>query len=224
MFFLVQTYVYVTFYSYAFIYFHPWSYILNAQTSRRKSAEFFGITVYAFYMFFWLRYPLFEYILITCLICSRASYSPSSYGKKIHWGRGWLMQEFNFYYQLSVFVFSTISVFEQLGRSCLSDVLELLDSCEPFDFFEFTFPFSDTLLLLMQEHFDKHLAFCAASFYKKLTSFLKEQIWVSTFSNQPLYRSVSFSSYNLLYWWCASSSNYYKFCRAIYKSKWKKYT
>lgn len=119
MFFLVQTYVYVTFCSYAFIYFHPWSYILNAQTSSRKSAAFFGITVYAFCMFFWLRYHLFEYILITCLICSRASFSPSSYGKKIHWGRGWLMQEFSFYYLLSILVFSTIS----LSLSKLEDLV-----------------------------------------------------------------------------------------------------
>ena len=33
--------------------------------------------------------PLFEQILITCLKCSRASFSPSSYSEKMRWERGW---------------------------------------------------------------------------------------------------------------------------------------
>ena len=34
-------------------------------------------------------YPLFGQILITCVKCSRPSFSPSSYNKKMRWGRGW---------------------------------------------------------------------------------------------------------------------------------------
>ena len=54
---LIQTYAYIAFCSYAFIDFHPWSYILNGQTSRRKSTDIFSIIVHVFCIFFLKNMP-----------------------------------------------------------------------------------------------------------------------------------------------------------------------
>ena len=64
--------------------FYPWPYTLNIQTCSCKS-----IAVHIFCNLFWKICPLFGQILITCLKCSRASFLPSSYNEKMHWGQGW---------------------------------------------------------------------------------------------------------------------------------------
>ena len=70
------------------------------------------------------------------------------------------MEEFSVYHQLRIFVFSSICLpVENLKDFISLDLLEPLDLCEPLDSFEFTLPLS--LLLLMHEYFDEHLAFCA---------------------------------------------------------------
>ena len=85
------------------------------------------------------------------------------------------------------------------------DALELLDSCESFDFFEFMLPLSDTLLLLLDEHFDD-LTLWAASLSQQCTFLLKEHTWVSTSSNQLSSLPLSSSPNNWLYSWCASNN------------------
>ena len=68
--------------------FYPWPYILSLQTCSRKSS-IFSIAVHGFRNLFWKICPLFGKILITCLKCSRTSFSRSCYSKKMHWGQGW---------------------------------------------------------------------------------------------------------------------------------------
>ena len=46
------------------------------------------MAVHVFRNLFWKISYLFSQILITCLYCSRASFSPSSYSKKMHLERG----------------------------------------------------------------------------------------------------------------------------------------
>ena len=48
----------------------------------------FSIAVHVFRNLFLKICPLFGQILIACLKCLRASFSPSSYSKKMRWGRG----------------------------------------------------------------------------------------------------------------------------------------
>ena len=56
---------------------------------RLWTADPFSNAVHIFRNLFWKICPLFGKILITCLKCSRASFSPSSYSEKMRWGRGW---------------------------------------------------------------------------------------------------------------------------------------
>ena len=49
----------------------------------------FHYAVHVFSNLFLKICPLFGQILITCLKCSRASFSLSSYSEKMHWGGGW---------------------------------------------------------------------------------------------------------------------------------------
>ena len=88
---LLQTCAYIGFCSYIFLFvcFYPWPYILNVQTSSRKIVDIFSIAVHVLGNLFWKICPLFGQILITCLKCSRASFSTSSYNEKICWGRDW---------------------------------------------------------------------------------------------------------------------------------------
>ena len=65
--------------------FYPRTYILNVKTSTCKSVNIFSIAVHVFCNMFWKICPLFRQILITCLKCSRASFSPFSYSKKMRW-------------------------------------------------------------------------------------------------------------------------------------------
>ena len=46
------------------------------------------MVVHVFRNLFWKICPLFGQILITCLKCSRLSFSPSSYSEKKRWSRG----------------------------------------------------------------------------------------------------------------------------------------
>ena len=55
----------------------------------REPVDVFSITAHIFLNLFIKICPLFEQIFITCLKCSRASFSLSSCSKKMHWGRGW---------------------------------------------------------------------------------------------------------------------------------------
>ena len=54
-----------------------------------ESADVFSIASHVFRNLFLKMCPLFGQIWITCLKCSRASFSPSSYSEKMRWGRGW---------------------------------------------------------------------------------------------------------------------------------------
>ena len=74
----------------------------------------------------------------------------------------------------ATFIFSSVSLsFDDLDDFVSLDVLELLDSCEYLDFFEFTLPLPDTLLLVLDEHFDD-LTLWAASLCQQCTFLLKE--------------------------------------------------
>ena len=68
--------------------FYPWPECLNVLTSCCDSADIFINAVHVFRNLFWRICRLFEQILITCLKCSRASFSSSSYSEKMRWGRG----------------------------------------------------------------------------------------------------------------------------------------
>ena len=63
--------------------------LLNVLTKCRGSVNNCSTIVRVFRNLFWKIWPLFGQILITCLKCSRASFSPSFYSEKMHWGRGW---------------------------------------------------------------------------------------------------------------------------------------
>ena len=65
-------------------------------------------------------------------------------------------------------------------------------------------PFSDTLLLLLHEHFDD-LTPWAASLSQQCTFLLKEHTWVSTSNKSSSLLLSSFPS-NWLYSWCASNN------------------
>ena len=69
----------------------------------------------------------------------------------------------------------------------------------------FMLPLSDTLLLLLDEHFDD-LALWAASLSQQCPFILKEHTWVSASSNQSSSLSLSSSPNNWLYSWCASNN------------------
>ena len=47
------------------------------------------IPVHVFRNLFWKICHLFRQILIACLKCPRASFSPFSYSENMRWGRGW---------------------------------------------------------------------------------------------------------------------------------------
>ena len=66
-------------------------------------------------------------------------------------------------------------------------------------------PLSDTLLLLLDEHFDD-LTLWAASLSQQCTFLSKEHTWVSTSSNQSSSLPLSSSPNNWLYSWCASNN------------------
>ena len=63
---------------------------LHSKTTNRKfdCSYIFSIAVHVFRNLFLKICPLFGQILIACLKCSRASFSPSSHSEKMHWGRG----------------------------------------------------------------------------------------------------------------------------------------
>ena len=63
-------------------------YILNIKIYRLEGADFFSIAVHVFRNLFLKMYALFGQILITCLKCSRTSFSPSSYSGNMHWRWG----------------------------------------------------------------------------------------------------------------------------------------
>ena len=62
-------------------------------TSGHTPADVFSIVVQIFRRLFWKICPLFGQILIKCLKCSRALFSPSSCSEKMRWGRGWESME-----------------------------------------------------------------------------------------------------------------------------------
>ena len=64
------------------------SYILSIKIYRLEGADFFSIAVHVFRNLFLKICPLFGQTLITCLKCSRASFSPSSCSGKMHWRWG----------------------------------------------------------------------------------------------------------------------------------------
>ena len=68
--------------------FYLWPYILYVKLFSRESADAFNITAHVFYSLFLRICPLFGQTLITCVKCSRASFSHSSCSEKMHWGRG----------------------------------------------------------------------------------------------------------------------------------------
>ena len=55
----------------------------------RDPVDVFSIAAHVFPNLFIKIWPLFGQILITCLKCSRASFSISSCSEKMHWGGGW---------------------------------------------------------------------------------------------------------------------------------------
>ena len=77
-----------SFCSYVFLFL---SLALHSKTINLKlrPAYIFSIAGHVFRNLFLKMCPLFGQILITCLKCSRASFSPSSYSEKMRWGRGW---------------------------------------------------------------------------------------------------------------------------------------
>ena len=72
--------------------FYPWPYILNVSLFSSNVLDIFSITVHVFRNLFWKICRLFGQILITCLKCSRAPFSLSSYNEQMRCGRGcrWL--------------------------------------------------------------------------------------------------------------------------------------
>ena len=68
----------------------PWPYLLNIQTFSSEWLDVFSIAAQVFSILLLKICPLFGQILITCLKCSRASFSLASYSDKMHWGRGWV--------------------------------------------------------------------------------------------------------------------------------------
>ena len=176
---LIQTYAYIAFCSYAFIDFHPWSYILNVQTSRRKSTDIFSIIVHVFCTFFLKNMPSIWANFNHVFEVFQVSIAKRCAGMRLADGgiqRLSSTPHFCLFFCLPV---------ENLKDFISLDLLEPLDLCEPLDSFEFTLPLS--LLLLMHEYFDEHLAFCAIFLSQKWTFFLKEQTWEPTFSNQSSY-------------------------------------
>ena len=67
--------------------FYPLSYTLNVLISSRKTADVFSIATHVLCDLFLKICPLFGKILITCLKCSRVSFSLFSYSKKYELGR-----------------------------------------------------------------------------------------------------------------------------------------
>ena len=57
---------------------------------QQQKCDVFIIAAHVFRDLFLKIFPLFDQILITCVKCSRASFSPSSYSEKMRWGRGCL--------------------------------------------------------------------------------------------------------------------------------------
>ena len=58
-------------------------------TLTRDPVDVFSIAAHVFINLFIKIWPLFGQILITCLKCSRDSFSISSFSEKMHWGRKW---------------------------------------------------------------------------------------------------------------------------------------
>ena len=71
--------------------FYRWPNLLNLKTVSREPDYVFRNTVHVFANLFLKIRPLFGQILITCLKCSRAFFSLSSYSEKMRWGRGWIL-------------------------------------------------------------------------------------------------------------------------------------
>ena len=57
--------------------FYPWSWILKVRLSSNSLINAFIFVVHIFHNLYWRIFLLFRQILITCLKCSRASFSPS---------------------------------------------------------------------------------------------------------------------------------------------------
>ena len=74
---------------YVFVCFHPWPYLLSIQTFSRESVDVFNIATLVFPDLFLKICSLYGQILITCLKCSRVSFSLSCYSEKMSWGGGW---------------------------------------------------------------------------------------------------------------------------------------
>ena len=62
--------------------FYPWPYILNVWTCSCETADVFNETAHVFCNLFWQICPLFGQILITCLKCFRAFFSPFFIAKR----------------------------------------------------------------------------------------------------------------------------------------------
>ena len=62
-------------------------YILNVLTKYDESAVIFSNAVHIFRTLIWKTCPLFGQIVITCLKCSRTSFSLLSYCEKMCWGQ-----------------------------------------------------------------------------------------------------------------------------------------
>ena len=78
--------------------FYPWQYILNVQTASRKRVHIFIIVGPVFPNLFWKICSLFGQIFITCLKCSKCSFWPSPYSKKMCWV--WVCSKHCFGYKL----------------------------------------------------------------------------------------------------------------------------
>ena len=85
--------------------FYPWPNILKMWTCSCKTADVFSETAHVFCNLFWKICPLFGQILITCLKCFRAFFSPFFYSKKI-------AQQVQFEF----FSFSLHQVFEKIRK------------------------------------------------------------------------------------------------------------
>lgn len=64
--------------------FHSWRYILSLQMFSQKSVSMFIIVVHVFRNLIWKICTPFGQISITCLKCSKATYS-----KEMHWIQAW---------------------------------------------------------------------------------------------------------------------------------------
>ena len=72
-------------------YFYSWFYILSEQIFSGTSVSMSSVTTHVLHNSFWKIRPLFGQILITCLKCSRASFLPSFYCRKMRWDPAWVL-------------------------------------------------------------------------------------------------------------------------------------